>query len=85
MFVTLLASDLHHRTCADGLLPEASSNARVSRPHRTWFAGSNRDFAGDDVIKSGKDNDRPELRKAIAYCKLTRSTLLIAKLDRPAL
>jgi len=47
-----------------------------------------KDFAGDDVVKefieveSGKHNDRPQLRKAIAYAKLTRSTLLIAKLDR---
>jgi len=45
-------------------------------------------FAGDDIIKefkeveTGKMADRPELRKAIAYAKLMKATLLIAKLDR---
>jgi len=33
-------------------------------------------------IESGKDDDRPELRKAINRCKETGATLLIAKLDR---
>ncbi len=33
-------------------------------------------------IESGKDDDRPELRKAINRCKETGATLLIAKIDR---
>src|ERR1700722_8610938 len=33
-------------------------------------------------VQSGKDNDRPKLAEALKLCKLTRSTLLIAKLDR---
>ncbi len=33
-------------------------------------------------IESGKKNERPELRAAIAYCKTQGATLLIAKLDR---
>jgi DNA invertase Pin-like site-specific DNA recombinase len=34
--------------------------------------------------ESGKNDQRPELAKAIELCKLTNSTLLIAKLDRLA-
>ena len=33
-------------------------------------------------VESGKNSDRPELKKAIVRCKQTNSTLLIAKLDR---
>jgi DNA invertase Pin-like site-specific DNA recombinase len=33
-------------------------------------------------VQSGKDNHRPKLAEALKLCKLTNSTLLIAKLDR---
>lgn len=33
-------------------------------------------------VQSGKDNGREKLAEALKLCKLTRSTLLIAKLDR---
>lgn len=33
-------------------------------------------------VESGKKNERPALQKAISRCKLSRATLIIAKLDR---
>jgi DNA invertase Pin-like site-specific DNA recombinase len=33
-------------------------------------------------IESGKNNERPELQKAIRLCEATKATLVIAKLDR---
>jgi DNA invertase Pin-like site-specific DNA recombinase len=33
-------------------------------------------------IESGKNNDRPQLEAALARCRLTGATLVIAKLDR---
>ncbi|MGD9685923.1 MAG: recombinase family protein [Desulfobacter sp.] len=33
-------------------------------------------------IESGKKNDRPALQQAISRCKMSRATLIIAKLDR---
>ena len=35
-----------------------------------------------EEVESGKKNNRLELLKAIEHCKITKSTLLIAKLDR---
>ncbi len=33
-------------------------------------------------VESGKNDDRPQLQKALHYCRITGATLVIAKLDR---
>ena len=44
-------------------------------------------YSGDVVaafqeVESGKNDNRPELKKAADYCELANATLLVAKLDR---
>lgn len=40
------------------------------------------ELAAYEEIQSGADDDRPQLAAAIAHCKRTGATLLVAKLDR---
>ena len=50
---------------------------------QNYLAASNGELLDEHVeVESGKKNDRPELKKAINRCKTSRSTLIIAKLDR---
>ena len=59
-----------------GLGLEAQKNAVLSFLH-------NRDLVSEFTdIETGKNDNRPELLKAIDLAKRTNSTLLIAKLDR---
>lgn len=48
-----------------------------------YAAATNADVVGTFTeVESGKDNDRPELAKALHLAKITGATLVIAKLDR---
>lgn len=50
---------------------------------RDYLAASGGELVGEfEEIESGKRSDRPALVEAIERCRLTNSTLLIAKLDR---
>lgn len=49
----------------------------------TWLNGGNWSLVGDYTeVESGKINTRPQLAAALRQCKLTGSTLVVAKLDR---
>ena len=40
------------------------------------------EIAAYEEVESGADDHRPQLAKAVAHCKRTGATLLVAKLDR---
>ena len=46
------------------------------------YIGCNELIAEFTEIETGRNNDRPELKQAIAIARKTKSTLIIAKLDR---
>ena len=48
-----------------------------------YLRGSDNELLEEYVeCESGKRDDRPKLKKALKHCKVTGSTLIIAKLDR---
>lgn len=68
------------RQGASGLGVEAQRVAVAA-----WAAAGGRTLAAEYVeVESGRRSDRPQLAAALAACKLHRTTLVIAKLDRLA-
>jgi DNA invertase Pin-like site-specific DNA recombinase len=50
---------------------------------RSYLNGGNWSLLAEHTeVESGKNNDRPQLAKAMQHCRLTGATLVIAKLDR---
>lgn len=48
-----------------------------------YLDGGAWELAGEFVeVESGKNNNRPKLQAALKLCRLTRATLVVAKLDR---
>lgn len=51
---------------------------------RTFVASRGGEIIAPEFIEieSGKRNDRPQLEKALKRCRVTRATLVVAKIDR---
>src|SRR5262245_9804572 len=49
----------------------------------TYLNGGGSELVAEYVeVESGKENDRPQLQKALKHCEIVGATLIIAKLDR---
>lgn len=59
-----------------GLQAQTAAIADYARQHGGEIVASYQD------VESGKNNDRPELAKALAHAKKAKAALVIAKLDR---
>jgi DNA invertase Pin-like site-specific DNA recombinase len=63
---------------------EAGLSLDAQRQALTAFLRGQAPVAEFTETESGRNNDRPQLAKAIAACRRAKATLLIAKLDRLA-
>jgi len=72
--------------CRVSTAKQGASGLGLEAQHETvrqYLAGSGGELIKEFVeVESGKNNDRPELAKALKRCQLTGATLLVAKLDR---